>query len=85
MVCQEADSCSPGEKTPTAIRNDDESLSKRVSSFVIEIAKLLMRVAKHGDEWTAQQLVDFLPDTTIYLKFLTRYIGRVVDRKNVTT
>lgn len=85
VFCDEDDSARPAVQMPTMIGENNESVSERVPRCAIEIADIFLPVTKHGDERTASQLVDLLPNTSFDSIMLRRYIKLFVDSEDDTT
>lgn len=62
VVIEEASSPGPGVQTLAVMEEDREGALKRFSSFVLEFADILSRVAKHGGLQTASQQADLLTE-----------------------
>lgn len=67
MVSQENGSPGLESEALRIIERDNESMSERVSSFVIEFTDNTLRVAREGEGRIALQLLDFLAETTFQI------------------
>lgn len=59
---------------PTISVEDNECVSKMVSSFVFEIADSLLLFSKHRDRSTASQLIKLLTDMSFDLSLQKQYM-----------
>lgn len=85
VVSQSNSSCSSTFETPTIIEEHNGGVLERFPSFAIGFAGILLRVAKHGDQWTALQLVGLLNKPSYDLITLKWHIENVKDCKDATT
>lgn len=72
VVCFENSSCSIATKLLTIIQQDIEGLSERISSFVTELAEIMLQNAKQGDQQLALQLVDLKTDIMFEINIFKR-------------
>lgn len=64
----------PAAKMPTTIEPDDEGVSGRVLSFVVEFADSLQQVAEQAKRWIVSQLIDLLTKMSFKMNTFKRYI-----------
>lgn len=84
MVWPEDGSLRNAVATPAIIEKNDNIVSERVLSFVIEFADIMQLVAKHQDRRSASQLIELLNVTFIALNSFRRYIKSVADHKDAS-
>lgn len=85
MVYQENVSLIPVVAVPTIIEQDDEGVSERDPSFLLEFADISLRVAKKGDRRIALQLVNSLTNTVFVINNFKPYFERPVACEDFTT
>lgn len=68
VVCQRDGSPNPAAEAPSIIEKDNECLSKKAPTFVIEFANTLLRGSKKRDGRTTSRLVIFLSYLSSKLK-----------------
>lgn len=64
MACQEVGSTSSRVEIPTIIEEHYEGVSEKVLSFSIELADILLRLARERGRLIALELVDLLASTS---------------------
>lgn len=71
IVFQDDGSPTPRTEGPTAIEEDDQGASEKVSSFLIEFGGVLLRVAKQGLQRTVSQLENLLANTSFSMNIFS--------------
>lgn len=82
-VFEEDDSPGPAVGAQTTIVDNNEYVSKRVLSFVIKFAEILLQAAKQESQRIASQPIDLLTNTSFDLNSFRKYIKILADCREV--